>query len=152
MVATPAVANAPVDFAYERMRLHILNGKLRIDDARSFAADADRAPATTWPQPVMQVIAGKLSRDQALADIDRLSPQNRLDHECDVDFYVGEAEMNSSRRREGLAMVRRAINECGPLDVAEEHWLALADVTARARAAVRPRLVQSPSVQRRQAP
>jgi lipoprotein NlpI len=79
--------------------------------------DATKAPdgspgLSRWPGPVVKVMLGQATREEAAAAAKEGDPQRLAERVCDVDFYFGEVDLAHNETASAKAHFQNAAEKC----------------------------------------
>jgi lipoprotein NlpI len=101
---------APAD-GYNVLWLHLIRTRAHQDDAAEFTANRQPLDGSQWPAPVIAFYGGAMSADQLLSAA-AAAEQERRDHVCEADFFVGLYQAGNGAAAEARPLLQSAAQDC----------------------------------------
>jgi lipoprotein NlpI len=108
---TRVVASPAADL-YTLLWLHLAHLRSGRKDAGDLAEPGKRFDLAAWPGPIARFFLGQLDLDHLRAAAKTNDAHGRIEHACDLGFYVGEAKLAQDARDEARALLAEAAARC----------------------------------------
>jgi lipoprotein NlpI len=107
--------------AYGAIWLQVAAIRAGLDGTSPLPQLAAALPPAQWPAPIVQMLLGKISPEQAVAAADNRDPATYLEQQCEAYFYVGEYYM-AQRDTERARAAFEATVATGVTEFLEYDW------------------------------
>jgi lipoprotein NlpI len=97
---------------YGLLWLHLARRRLGIDDAAVLKEQAQRLDSGRWPALIVRYFEGQVSRETIESAKPDPDPELAGSRRCDIDYFVGEAEVVAGRVDEGRRLLKHAVAQC----------------------------------------
>ena len=107
--------------AYGAIWLQVAATRANLEGTSPLPQLAAALPPTQWPAPVIQMLIGMISPEEAIAAADNRDPDTFLEQKCEAYFYVGEYYMAQKDTERARAAFEAAV-ATGVTEFLEYDW------------------------------